>query len=372
MKFCSGGVLALVTALGSVNTHPTKPEGCKAPPPGPSSSSSSPYNHVCWGGVNYAGFDFGCSIFGNCSGGFVPPPLTQPSHFTSEGANLFRIPFGWQYMQPALSTPLNETFFDSYDSRVQAALDASQEAYAIIDVHNYARWYGLIIGQNVTVLGAPTNTDFANLWGQLAGKYKDDKRVIFGLMNEPHDLDMTLWAQSCQSAVNAIRAAGAINQYILLPGTSFTSAQAFPTESGPFLEAVTDPAHQDSTEYLLFDVHKYLDIDNSGTHTECVTNNIDIGVGNGTFPNLASYLRTHGRQAMLTETGGGANDTSCVTYLGEELDFLIQNNDVFLGFATWAAGSFDPYTYNLTETPFPNGTDQYLVCEAIAPRFPGA
>lgn len=51
----------------------------------------------------------------------------------------------------------------------------------MIDIHNYARWNGAIIGQ-----GGPTNAQFASLWSQLAAKYKGNTKVIFGLMNEPH------------------------------------------------------------------------------------------------------------------------------------------------------------------------------------------
>jgi endoglucanase len=65
----------------------------------------------------------------------------------------------------------------------------------------------------------------------------------FGLMNEPHDLpSVSAWIPAVQGAVNAIRAAGATSQYILMPGSSYSSAQALPTEAGPGLLTVTDPS----------------------------------------------------------------------------------------------------------------------------------
>lgn len=43
-------------------------------------------------------------------------------------------------------------------------------------------------------------------------------------MNEPHDLPaLQPWADSVQAAVNAIRAAGATSQLILIPGECFHS-----------------------------------------------------------------------------------------------------------------------------------------------------
>jgi aryl-phospho-beta-D-glucosidase BglC (GH1 family) len=56
-------------------------------------------------------------------------------------------------------------------------------AYCILDIHNYARWNGGIVGQ-----GGPSNSDFATFWGLLAAKYASQSRVIFGIMNEPHDV----------------------------------------------------------------------------------------------------------------------------------------------------------------------------------------
>ena len=111
--------------------------------------------------------------------------------------------------------------------------------------HNYARWEGGIIGQ-----GGPTNEQFASLWTQLAQKYGSQPRVIFGIMNEPHDLTVSTWVDTVQQTVNAIRTAGAQN-YLLLPGSSYSSAQQFPTEAGPLLVKVTDPLG--GTDKLIFD-----------------------------------------------------------------------------------------------------------------------
>ncbi len=45
-----------------------------------------------------------------------------------------------------------------------------------------ARWNNAVIGQ-----GGPSNAQFANLWSQIASKYAGTSKVIFGVMNEPHD-----------------------------------------------------------------------------------------------------------------------------------------------------------------------------------------
>jgi endoglucanase len=57
----------------------------------------------------------------------------------------------------------------------------------------------------------------------------------------------------------------------------------------------------------------------------------------------------------------------------QELIFINANDDVYLGYAGWAAGSFSATTYNLTETPFSitagnttTFTDQQMVTQCIA------
>lgn len=60
-------------------------------------------------------------------------------------------------------------------------------------------------------------------------------------MNEPHDLtSVSTWVDTIQAVVNAVRRAGAKN-HLLLPGSSWASAEAFPNEAGPLLVKVTDP-----------------------------------------------------------------------------------------------------------------------------------
>ncbi|RFU31855.1 hypothetical protein B7463_g4482, partial [Scytalidium lignicola] len=311
------------------------------------SSSTNPTGSVQYAGVNIAGFDFGCGTDGTCDTTQAYPPLSslggpdgigQMQHFvTDDNLNVFRLPVGWQYLvNNQLGGNLDQGNLANYDQLVQGCLATG--AHCLIDIHNYARWNGQVIGQ-----GGPTNDQFASLWSQIAEKYANNSNIIFGVMNEPHDLTVSTWATSVQAAVTAIRQAGATTQMILLPGTDYTSAANFISNgSGAALLGVKNP--DGTTTGLIFDVHKYLDSDNSGTSTECVTNNIDSA-----FQPLATWLRQNGRQAFNTETGGG-NTASCETYLCQQIQFVNDNSDVYLGYIGWSAGSFDQ-TYALVETP---------------------
>lgn len=136
--------------------------------------------------------------------------------------------------------------------------------------------------------------------------------MVFGIMNEPHDIpDITAWATTVQAAVTAIRQAGAKSQRILLPGNDCTSeryqASLFEARTDASLlwqileltissptarelrfskslvsrTVVTSEAADElticlsltdidgTTTNLIFDVHQYLDSDDSGTSSTC-------------------------------------------------------------------------------------------------------
>jgi endoglucanase len=301
-----------------------------------------------YAGMNIAGFDFGCDTSGSCAGAYVDPGangIAQMQHFAKDDKlNIFRLPIGWQHLTGnTLGGALDATVSGAYDKLVKGCLATG--AVCLIDLHNYARWNGQVVGQ-----GGPTNAQFADVWSKLAAKYKGEKNIMFGLMNEPHDLTMSTWADSCQAAVTAIRKAGATSQMILLPGTDYTSAGTFPTNSGPSMLKVKDS--DGTTSKLIFDVHRYLDSDNSGTHAECTSDHVQ-----DSFVPLATFLRTNKRQAILSEVGGG-NTSSCQTDVCAAIDSLNKNSDVYLGYIGWSAGAFDSsYVLGLT----PNGnTDKPL------------
>lgn len=177
----------------------------KTSPPAGTPTLPGSSGKVSLAGVNIAGFDFGITTDGSVSGSFVDPGqngIDQMNHFIRDtGLNHFRLPIGWQYLVDGLGGALSSTF-DAYDNLMQGCL-ASGAVLCVIDLHNYARWDGGIIGQ-----GGPTNDQFASVWTQLADKYKSNAKIAFGLMNEPHDLDVNTWAATVQYVVTAIRNTG--------------------------------------------------------------------------------------------------------------------------------------------------------------------
>ena len=135
------------------------------------------------------------------------------------GFNMYRLPVGWQYLVSSPGSDFIPANFAIFDQLMQSCLKA--KATCVIDIHNYARWNGQIVNQ-----GGPTKEQFADLWKRLAMEYGKNDNVAYGLVNEPHDVDMTKWAEACQEAVNEIRGSGAKGM-ILLPGTLFAAAFSF-------------------------------------------------------------------------------------------------------------------------------------------------
>ena len=253
-----------------------------------------------------------------------------------------------------VSDTLDPTNAGRYDQFVQACL--STGAYCMIDVHNFARFNGGIIGQ-----GGPSDDMFVAIWAALAKKYAKDERVVFEITNEPHDLDVNLWVQTCQKVVTGIRNAGATTQMILLPGSNFDSAATITSAAGgaDALLEITNP--DGSFDGLYLDIHKYLDNNNSGQYEECTTNNV------GNFSIVADYLRQKKRQALISETGASSS-SSCMKDFCTQNAYINENDDVFIGYVAWAAGQFDTsYVLSLTPTLQPDGsyTDNELFSQCV-------
>jgi endoglucanase len=253
-------------------------------------------------GINLSGFDFSVDTNGNANlAGVAPPTQGQGSYnafgqlwhfYNNDGFNLFRIPVSWQYLinSNTASSNLDNGHFGNYNGLVQSCLQLGPGVKCIIDIHNYARFQGNIIGQ-----GGPSSAMFAQFWANIASQFANQHNAIFDLMNEPHDLDMGTWVNTVQQVVTAIRnTVGHNNHTILLPGTGWMSAAAF-NYGGDSTQLLNVKNPDGSTTNLIFNIHGYYDYDYSGTHTDCSNDQI------GGWAPFACWLRQNGRQAMLTE-----------------------------------------------------------------------
>ncbi len=277
-------------------------------------------------GVNLAGAEFTPrSLPGQLGTEYAYPTTGEVDYFMSKGLNTFRLPFAWERLQPGLNGALKAEELAQIDNFVSYA--TGKGAIVILDPHNYARYYGKTIGSSEVPAGA-----FADLWGKLAARYKDNSRVVFGLMNEPVSIPTQLWVEVSNGAIKAIRGAGATN-LVLVAGSSTTEAYSWNqvwhyTPYGQTMLKINDPANNYAYEF-----HQYLDGDSSGTSPNCVSPT----VGAERLQDFTRWLKQHNQRGFLGEFGGGRNDT-CYAALDGMLTVLDRNADVWLGWSYWAAG----------------------------------
>ncbi|RDL35283.1 (Trans)glycosidase [Venustampulla echinocandica] len=256
--------------------------------------------------------------------------------------NLFRVAFLLERMCPldyGLGAKFNETHYDYFADAVNY-ITKTKGAYCILDPHNYMRYNdpsqqpmtGSVIG-NTADLKAATTAQFGEFWGELAGRFKDNEKVIFGLMNEPHDMETSLVLANNQAAVDAIRKAGA-NQLILAPGNSWTGGHSF-TQSWEGYSPSSSEALlnlKDPMSNTAIDIHEYLDVDYSGSHTACNQS------GPANLAAVTAWLKENSLKAMITEFGG-SNGTQCAGYISDLLQYM-DDNEEYIGWTAWAAGPF--------------------------------
>jgi len=300
-------------------------------------------------GVSLAGAEFASDMWG---GGQLPgtygvnytyPTAAELSYFASQRMNTVRLPFRWERLQPQLNLPLDPAELARLDEVVNAA--TAQGTHVLLDPHNYARWFSWVVGSDTL-----PNSAFADFWSRLAAHYQGNPKVIFGLMNEPHDMPTEQWVSAANAALLAIRATGA-TQLVLVPGNAWSGAHAWskPWYGTPNAQAMLEVV--DPGQNMAIEVHQYLDGDSSGGSTECVSPTIGVE----RLVEFTTWLRQHGRQAFLGEFGG-ANTPICQAAITGMLDHLVAHRDVWIGWTWWAAGPWWG-DYFLSLDPRPDGSE---------------
>ncbi|KAK3672818.1 hypothetical protein LTR78_007404 [Recurvomyces mirabilis] len=264
---------------------------------------------------------------------------TVPIWVNQNKINTLRVAFLLERMCPlayGLGRRFNETYFSEYNAAITAITNAG--AYAILDPHNYMRYNdpsqqpttGSIIG-NTADPAAATTKQFEDFWNELAGRYRNNPRVIFEIMNEPHDMSTALLLQDDQAAINGIRASGA-KQMILAPGNGYTGGHSWNQSTCATCQPSSDYLYKlkDPIDNTAIDIHEYLDVDFSGQHQNCTQ----------PFPPnlsfLTSWLKKYQLKAFISEFGGD-NNTMCDNYLTQAVQYM-NDNPEYIGWTAWAAG----------------------------------
>ncbi|KAJ3379113.1 hypothetical protein HDU84_007042 [Entophlyctis sp. JEL0112] len=305
--------------------------------------------------LKYLGVAESCLEFGS---GNIPgvyntdytiPSAAAMTVASQQFSNLFRVPFLWERLQSSLNATLDSTYLGYIDTAVQTA--TSLGAVTVLDPHNYAKYRGSVIGG-----GTVTAANLANLWTQLATKYKSNSLVWFGLMNEPAGIDATVWFNAAQVAINAIRATGATNA-ITVPGNCYTGAHSWVSgscDTTSTANAVAALTISDPGNNMVFEMHQYFDSDFSGTSATCVWDYNQLTAA-------TSWLRTNSKKGFLGEFAGAAN-SNCESVVTGVLQYLAANSDVWIAASWWAAGPWwGTYMFSIETTSGVTSPDAVMI-----------
>lgn len=278
-------------------------------------------------GVNLSGAEFATN--------WRYPDDENLEHYLSQGMRLIRLPIAWARVQPEPGGELDPDHLREIDRILNRVEEAG--AWLAIDLHDYMRRDGQVVGSPGAVVDA---THLADFWRRMALRYGNHPQVIFNLMNEPHDMPSALNIANQNDAIAAIRAAGAEN-VVLVSGNHYSGAHSFVWSDNPeWMARIEDPA-----DNFAFDLHQYLDDGSRGISPFCIP-----GTGAVALVAATDWLRANDRRAVLGEFNAGP-DALCAAELRAMLSHVAANDDVWIGWAYWAGGGLwrgadpaDPYT----------------------------
>ncbi|CEN60313.1 Putative Endo-beta-1,4-glucanase A [Aspergillus calidoustus] len=279
-----------------------------------------------WFGTSESGAEFGSAYPGTLGTDYTWPDLSKIKTLQNAGMNIFRVPFRMERLVPSsLSGPADATYLGDLKDLVNSI--TALGAYAVLDPHNYGRYFGNII---------TSTDDFAAFWTLVANEFADNDLVIFDTNNEYNSMDQTLVLNLNQAAIDAIRDV-TTSQYIFVEGNSWSGAWDW-TSYNDNLANLVDPSDK-----LIYEMHQYLDGDSSGTSETCTSSTI----GSERLAKATAWLRENGKIGVLGEFAGGNNDV-CKSAVTDLLNYLEDNEDVWHGALWWSAGPWwGDYMYSL-------------------------
>jgi len=296
-------------------------------------------------GVSESGAEFGSHLPGSVDHDYTWPRSASIQHFAAAGMGVVRIPFLWERLQPKLNGGFVPAYLAALDRAVHEVTSLNMSA--VIDPHNYARFCPGHEAKNsdpsgpckvIGNPGVPITAFTDGLWGRLAKHYAACELCVFAIMNEPNTMSTAVWAQTATKAVAAIRAAGATNQLVLVPGNGWTGAHSWLeswVDSSPnkLSNAAAFDNFSDPSDNWAFEMHQYLDKDSRGASSTCVS----ATVGVAALTNVTGWLEERGYRAWIGEFGAADNEL-CHSAVDNMLGYMEEHSSAWLGWSWWAAG----------------------------------
>jgi endoglucanase len=277
-------------------------------------------------GVNLAGAEFNSSkLPGTPYKDYTFPNDAELTYIAAQGANVIRLPFRWERIQPNVMSELAPAELKRLHGTVTSA--HAKGLCVILDVHNYGKYFNQTLNGDAALQNA-----FVNLWQRLAVAFNDPKQTVFGLMNEPSYLPREEWASLAKRTLFELRNAGVTNM-IFIAGGHWSGlhdwfSPAIGNSNATLFADVNDPLQR-----TILEVHQYADKDYSGTGNTCKSPD----QFNAMFTKLSAWANANKQQFFLGEFGMPQNEV-CLLVLERFLSLM--TGPEWKGWAYWAAGGW--------------------------------
>jgi hypothetical protein len=281
-------------------------------------------------GINLSGAEFGS---GNTYGrDYYYPAVDEIRYYADRGAELIRLPFDWERMQPTAGGPLDPAELGRLK---QFLADAhSVGVQVIVDLHNYGRYYGKTIGSS-----GVTNAQFADFWQKLAGAIKGSPALAgYGLMNEPYSMGGTgIWKSAAQAAVDAIRKVDG-TEAIYASGDHWSGAHSWLSINKDFI--LKDPANN-----IIYEAHQYFDRDSSGTYVGSYDQEgAYANVGVDRLKPFVDWLKANNLKGFIGEFGVPSNDPRWLEVQKRAVEYMEANG---ISGTAWGGGFWWSQSYSM-------------------------
>lgn len=270
-------------------------------------------------GINMSGANFAPHITpGKVGTNYFYPEEKYFEYYADKNIRLIRFPFIWERLQHDLYKGVN---FDQM-RLLKRTLDfaAQHNQKVILDMHNYGRYKGKLIGSPQVPYEA-----YATVWRKLAEEFKDHPALLgYDIMNEPHSTD-GLWPGAAQAAVDAIRKVD-MDSLIFVEGDRWASTFHWRYVNEDFL--IEDPADK-----IIYEGHLYLDKDFSGRYAKDEV--VDPMLGVERVRPFVEWLKENNLKGFLGEYGVPGHSESMLIAMDNLLGYLNEN---CMPSAYWAGG----------------------------------
>lgn len=286
-------------------------------------------------GINIAGPAFAPDkLPGRLGYDYKFPTSRTLAYYRSVGFRTIRLSILWERLQPELLGSLDAAYLSEIRTAIESA--GKLDLGVVLDLHNYARYRGQVIGTPQV-----PNEAFRDVWTKLVSETRSLKAITaWGLMNEPYRTN-GLWEVAAQAGVDGVRAADRTRP-IYVAGESYSSAARWPvTHPQPF---VVDPVGKE-----IYEAHLYLDPDSSGRYVNSTppTSPSPAETAVQRVKPFADWLGKFHKQGVIGEFGVPATEPAWFDGVGALIDMAERQ---CIGTFVWAGGAWSP-GYKLSLEP---------------------